>query len=495
VVKNIVGAFGPLAGNQSTTPFASGAATGANAAPGVGSFGVSSSPVGWSDNAQTGASQYNAPGSSTPAKVGGGAGSGSPIVPPTPQAPVNNNPTGPGYYGATANGVPIQSTYASNAPQIYSKNTQGIMVDKNGNVMGGGGASMNNGTVSGVVQPNGGTQTNGTQTNGTQTQSNGNQSTQTGDQGTPGTFPGYVTALGTMAGTSTPQFQQGAQTYNQALQGLQSSKLAEAGQEEQNSQNPVPMNFMAGKNAAIQGEQLAQQNAYAGTMTGAAAQEAAATGQQDTQQQGLAQAGGLYAPTAAGQYGLVYPGAATPNASGYAGYGATGGPAGAGAVNTQVSQGAAVQNMSGMLAQATGLAGTVTQAMQDAGYNPVSGAGPANEFANGVKQWFEKGTGNAKYGNVANLLGEVASKYAAILQQAGTPTKVDTVQNQIIDGLMSQQSINTILSDLQQNAQTSIDKLNIASQSNATGGSSSGDTQTTGGFTYVQNADGSWSPK
>lgn len=210
------------------------------------------------------------------------------------------------------------------------------------------------------------------------------------------------------------------------------------------------------------------QTAYneAGGLANSAASNA--TAQQGTQQSGQASAAGLAQPQPANALGTYNP--TTGQYEQYGG-GQGGGAAEAGAVGTQVQQGAAVQSMTGIYNQAQGLSSSLTQAINSSGYNPASGVGPATTYANGVNQWLQTNSGNPQYQNVANLISEVANKYAAILNQSGgTPTSVSQVQQQIINGLASGQQIEQVLGSLSQNAQTSINALNNSSQTNSAAG-------------------------
>jgi hypothetical protein len=102
-----------------------------------------------------------------------------------------------------------------------------------------------------------------------------------------------------------------------------------------------------------------------------------------------------------------------------------------------------------------------------------------------VNQWLQKNSGSPQYQNVANLISEVANKYAAILNQSGgTPTSVSQVQQQIINGLASGTQIKDILANLDTNAQTSINALKSASQTNAAQGSS-GSSSSSGGWSSL----------
>ena len=243
-----------------------------------------------------------------------------------------------------------------------------------------------------------------------------------------------------------------------------------------------------------------QQAAYTGAGNIANTEAGAATTQQQAQLGAQEAAAGLVAPTPANIYGMYQPdkGLVQGYNSGTAENPSTGGVATGGAIQTQAQQGSAVQTMTGTLTQAQGLASTLSDAITSAGYNPVQGIGPATTFANGVNDWLQKNSGSPQYQNVANLISEVANKYAAILNQSGgTPTSVTQVQQQIINGLASGTQIKDILANLDTNAQTSINALKSASQTNAAQGSSgdsSNGTVSAGGNDYVK-VNGVWQPK
>ena len=285
------------------------------------------------------------------------------------------------------------------------------------------------------------------------------------------TAPAYSGTVGALAGTASQPsaaFTQAQNTAQTALQQLEASQSNEANANAANQSNPIPLEFQQGRGQVLQNQYNAQQQALANEYQGAVGLEGAATSQQGTQQSGLAGAAGLSAPQPANALGTYNP--TTGQYEQYGG-GTGGGAAAAGGVQTQVQQGAAVQSMEGIYQQAQGLASTLTQAINQSGYNPAQGVGPANTYANGVNDWLQKNSGNPQYQNVANLVSEVANKYAAILNQSGgTPTSVSQVQQQIINGLASGQQIEQVLGSLATNAQTSINALQSASQNNANNG-------------------------
>ncbi len=339
-------------------------------------------------------------------------------------------------------------------------------------------------TYSGGKNSSGQTLAGYTPTINAQGQSTDVQSNVNAGGGTKTNFPSIVGGLASTAATSSPQYQEAQKTYNQAAQqlatlqqqvGAQNVAIlgGRTGAQEAGGEQGLLQNYLASQEAPLTGQEQA-----------AAAAMAAATGQQGTQQSGLAAAGGLAQPQAANPYGTYTP--LNPQ-TGYIGYGggSTGsGASAAGGVQTQVQQGATVQNMQGIYQQAQALSSNLSTAIQQAGYNPASGIGPATTFANGVNQWLQTNSGNPQYQNVANLISEVASKYANILQQSGgTPTTVSQVQQQIITGLASGKQIEQVLSSLSTNAQSSIKALQSASETNsATGNTNGSNTNTTSGY-------------
>jgi hypothetical protein len=308
--------------------------------------------------------------------------------------------------------------------------------------------------------------------------------------------------LASTAATSSPQYQAAQQTYQQAAQqlatlqqqaGAQNTAIlgGRTGAQEAGGEQGLLQNYLASQEAPLTGQEQA-----------AAASMAAATGQQGTQQSGLAAAGGLSSPQTSNPYGTFNP----LNPTQYTGYGGgtTGsGAAAAGGVQSQVQQGSAVQTMTGIYQQAQSLSSNLTDAINQAGYNPSVPGGLAigQSLASGVTQWLKTQSGDPQYQNVANLISEVASKYANILQQSGgTPTSVSQVQNQIINGLASGQQIQTVLQSLATNAQSSINALKNASGTNAnestntttSGNNAGGSNVSSGGYTFTKNAQGQW---
>ena len=301
------------------------------------------------------------------------------------------------------------------------------------------------------------------------------------------TYPGLVGGLTGMASQPSAAFTTAQNTYNEAAKQLKDLQTQEAQQNaniqgsrtnlaEAGGEQGIMQNLAAGSQAALTGEMTAEQAAMQN-----------ATAQQGTQQSGLTAAMQGAAPQQANIYGTYDP--TTMQYTGY-GNGTSGGAATAGGVETQVQQGAAVQSMTGILSQAQGLSSSLSSAIDSSGYNP-NDLGAATTYANGVNQWLQNKSGNPQYQNAAMLISEVANKYAAILNQSGgTPTSVSQVQQQIINGLSSGQQIKTMLANLDANAQTSIEHLKNAAQTNSAGNTNGttdaggGTSTTTGGTTF-----------
>jgi hypothetical protein len=93
-----------------------------------------------------------------------------------------------------------------------------------------------------------------------------------------------------------------------------------------------------------------------------------------------------------------------------------------GGLQSQIQQGGQIQTMTGQQAQEQGLATNLTDLIDSSGVT-VSAPGALQNFVGGVNQWLNTQSGDPKYQNFANLIGEISSRYASILNQSGgTPT-------------------------------------------------------------------------
>lgn len=327
------------------------------------------------------------------------------------------------------------------------------------------------------------------------------------------TFPGYVSTLANTASQPSQNFTQNNNTSEQAQNGLinsipgNSAAVQSATQNLNQLQNnyadqtgiignsPIGLSEQGGEQGLLNNQyssklgaaQTAVSNALANnaqTQTayneaGGLANTAAgnATSQQGTQQSGQAAAAGLAQPQTASPYGVYQP--ATDSYSQYGGTNGSG-AAGAGGVQTQVQQGASVQQMTGQQAQAQALAQNLNSIITSAGINPASpgNAGPMTAYVNGANQWLQNNTGDPQYQNFANLISEISSRYASILNQSGgTPTDQSMLSHTIINSLASGQSIQQVLQSLDKNATDSINALKGASQTNANGSTNNTNSQ------------------
>lgn len=279
-----------------------------------------------------------------------------------------------------------------------------------------------------------------------------------------------------------PSQNQNVQTATTNLQGLEDNYANQQGiignspigLSEQGGEQGLLNNQYASKLANAQGAltnaltaNQQEQSAYTGAGSLANTAGGVATGQQGTQQSGLAAAAGLAAPQNANQFGTYNP--TTGEYEQYGG-GSGGGASTAGAVGTQVQQGAQVQQMTGQQAQAQALAQNLNSVIESAGINPATpgNAGPMTAYVNGANQWLQNNTGDPQYQNFANLISEISSRYASILNQSGgTPTDQSALSHTIINSLAGGQSIQQVLQSLDKNATDSINALKGASQNNS----------------------------
>ena len=165
-----------------------------------------------------------------------------------------------------------------------------------------------------------------------------------------------------------------------------------------------------------------QQSAFTGAGNVANTAAGAATGQQATQLGALGQAGGLAQPSLAAP-GQSYANPLTGQFGNIAGtQGGGTGLSQIGGLQSQIQQGGQIQTMTGQQAQEQGLATNLTDLIDSSGVT-VSAPGALQNFVGGVNQWLNTQSGDPKYQNFANLIGEISSRYASILNQSGgTPT-------------------------------------------------------------------------
>lgn len=413
-----------------------------------------------------------------------------------PTKPMGTNATSP-----AANVTPKTNSLPSGFAvpgQTYAAYEASQGYPQSGNTSGGGVTGPNGTntvpvpTTDGANTYSGGTNVNG-QTLPGYGQQNG-QSTSPYSSTSP-TYPGLIGALATTAQGPTQAFTDAQNQYNQANQQLKDLQTQEAQQNANIGGSRTNLAEAGGEQGLLQNLYGTQASALTGEMTAAQAAAQNATTQQGTQQSGLAAAGAEAAPQNANALGTYNP--ATGQYSQYGG-GTGGGAATAGAVGTQMEQGATVQTMTGNQAQAQSLTQNLTNLLKQNNINPTmpGGISALQGVASGIQQWIDTQTGDPHYQNYANLINEISQKYATILNSSGgTPTDQSQLSHQIINALASGQDLQTVIQQLDQNATGSIDALKKASGSNAVSGGQTNTGTTAGGFDYVQNAQGQWVPK
>lgn len=278
----------------------------------------------------------------------------------------------------------------------------------------------------------------------------GNPNTATGS-----TFNNDVGTESQIAATSSPQYQQAAQQYNNAYnqeQALQTQAAQAAGSV--NNTPGLSLQSATGQSGQIANTLANEEAPLAGLMTAAAAQEAAATGQQGTQQQGLQGAAGLVAPQAANIYGnyspasgLVTPYATTNGSSGQAAVANASqlaGSAAAGAALVPLKQAldggqGAVENINSYLAE-----------------NPSLNSSSLN-IANLASQWLSgqySGANAAQYKVLGDYLTTFATQMAPLLAPTGNATDAsNALQQSLVNGQAQGQTISEVLAQLTAEAQ------------------------------------------
>ncbi len=274
------------------------------------------------------------------------------------------------------------------------------------------------------------------------------------------TYGGLVGTLATTAAGPTPEFKAAQQEYTSAASDLAKlreeqaqqsanilggrTNLAEAGGEQ-----GLMQSLAAGKEAAITGRMQAAQLAMQ-----------TATGQQQTQQQGLGAAAGLAAPQ---PYGIT----TTPYqpVTGTFGTmpGGTSGAFGAGQVAENVNIGGQYQQASTAANVAKGYEDTIKNYMIQNNLNPSD-----LTVANGVIQWLKGEVGDPKYQTLANYINEYSTNAATALGISGgnvTDFRLGIAQS-LLNPKASAQSMSEVLTN---NAKAIQDKL-ANMKSTATGG-------------------------
>lgn len=305
-------------------------------------------------------------------------------------------------------------------------------------------------------------------------------------------YSGLIGSLATTASQPSAAFTQAQNQYLQANKDLATSQENEANQLALNNSNPIPLEFQQGRGQVLQGQYQTQQAAISGQLSGAAAAEQAATGQQSAQQSGLAAAATGAAPQAANALGTFNPTTGT-----YSGYGGTSGSSGVFGAGQVLGGLAAGQNQVGLQQAATaaqGYAQTIDSYLQEnPGLNPTG-----STLVNGLTQWLQNGQfGDPKYQTLANYLTEYTNTLAPILGAGGSVTDFkNQLSKALVNGQASGQSISQVIAQLEaaataklqnyQNGVTGAPAVGGTSVANVQGGTNSAiDTQSnTNGATF-----------
>lgn len=272
-------------------------------------------------------------------------------------------------------------------------------------------------------------------------------------------YSGLVGSLASTAAQPSQAFTQAQGTAQDALTQLEASRTNEANALALNSENPIPLEFQQGRGQVLQNQYLGQQDALSNEYNGAVGLENAATGQQGTQQSGLAGAAGLaapqqvsptnvpYSPTT-GQYG-------TPAASAY-GSGTSNGLQSIGNISGQIGVGQNVTQLNSQLGGAQVVGQNLQNLISQQNINP-SGL----SVVNGALQFGANQAGNPAYQEFQGQVNDFINSIAPILGGAsGATTDYKTqLAGQVVNALASGQSINQVISYFLSQAQQKIQGL------------------------------------
>lgn len=274
------------------------------------------------------------------------------------------------------------------------------------------------------------------------------------------TYGGLVGTLATTAAGPTPEFKTAQQEYTSAASDLAKLKEDYAQQSANILGGGGSLSQAQGAQGVMQSLFASKEAAITGRMQAAQLAMQTATGQQQTQQQGLGAAAGLAAPQ---PYGIT----TTPYqpVTGTFGTmpGGTSGPFGAGQVEENIKIGGQYQQASTAANVAKGYEDTIKNYMVQNNLNPSD-----LTVANGVIQWLKGQVGDPKYLTLANYINEYSNNAATALGMSGgnvTDFKLGIAQS-LLNPKASAQSMSEVLTN---NAKAIQDKL-ANMKSTATGG-------------------------
>lgn len=318
-------------------------------------------------------------------------------------------------------------------------------------------------------------------------QSNAYQNT-----GAPGFSP-TVGALASTASQSSPQYQAALQQYGTANQGLMDLRSQFAQQNANIGGGRTNLAEAGGEQGLLQNLEAGKESALTGEMNASIVAAQAATGQQNTQQQGLGTAAGYEAPQAANVFGTY-----NPITGQYSGYGGAGGTFAAGQASGNFSAGQnfqqtiapAYQNAQGILNGTANDPGLSSFLKTNPDLNPTD-----VNFGNQIKAWAEgKQTSDARYTKLGQYLNEFLQTLTPIVGSQGVSNyKTQLVQN-MVDPSAKNTSIQDQLNNIWNIASGKVGSTYQTGQSNYSPSGSSGSNLTIPGTSgsYSQGSDGTW---
>lgn len=292
-------------------------------------------------------------------------------------------------------------------------------------------------------------------------------------------FPGLVSTLGATAGTSSPQYQAAYADYLQNKSQLGALQNQAAQQNINILGSRTNLQEAGGEQGLMSSLEAQEEAQYTQQMQADTNILSAATGQQGTQQSGLAAAAGLAAPTPAQALGFFNP--AQGNVTGYQSDQGNG-IYGAGAIQNEQSLGAQANTLTATQNQARGIMSQLQSTFaSNPDINPTS-----LTLVNGLVQLGANQIGNPGYQTFSNNINDLINRYSQILTPAGG--NVTDARLQIAQSLINPQatpaSIMQVLNSLDNQATAVIQGLNTGgATSNGPIGSTTSNTQTPSGYT------------
>lgn len=308
------------------------------------------------------------------------------------------------------------------------------------------------------AQTSGGNQTVGNQSNSLAVGQNQSQNTQSnfvpqvGENYNPQppqpVFPGLIDRLGSMAGTSTPEYQAAQKQYDDANQKYQ--ELLQSSVNNQVVGAGTNASEYAGTQGLINNRIANQENAYTNAMNAALAKMGAATSQQQTQQSGLGVAGGLTQPQLAGPTNVPFNPAegnfGSPAANAFGQNGLTG----VGMLQGQIGAGQQYVQNQAIIGKVQPMVKNLDSLISQEGINPHDVT-----FLNQLDQWSR---GTLSSSAIPKFQGQLNDIVASLAQILGVPSSATSdfrtqMAGSIVNGLQNGQSISDSVNYFLQQAQ------------------------------------------